>query len=112
MPKALIARAPADAREHAELRRLATARHALADVILRAGIVASSWDGACPGEIAERFGCHYETARKRTNRFNASDIDGLDDATGRGREPRIGQDERSRIIALVATDPPGPQQLG
>jgi transposase len=107
VPRSLVARAAVDERERSAVRRLAGARHAPADVILRAGIVAASWDGDNPGEIAERFGCHYETVRKWINRFNASGIDGLDDAKGRGRKPRISQDERSRIIALVKLDPPG-----
>lgn len=107
MPRLLTARAPANEREQAEVRRLATARHAPADLIVRARIIAASWDGARPGEISELLGCHYETVRKWINRFNAEGIDGLDDAKGRGRKPRIGQDERSRIIALVNADPPG-----
>jgi transposase len=48
-----------------------------------------------------------ETVRKRLHRFNASGIDGLGDRPGAGRKPRITEDERSRIIALVAKDPPG-----
>lgn len=107
MPKSLSARAALDEREERAIRRLASARHAPQDVILRAGIVAASWQGLSPGEIAGQYGCHYETARKWIGRFNAEGVDGLDDAKGRGRKPRISQDERSRIIALVRTDPPG-----
>jgi transposase len=107
MPKSLRARAPLDGREERAVRRLASARHAPRDVILRAGIVAASWQGLTPGEIAEQYGCHYETVRKWISRFNARGVDGLDDAKGRGRRPRISQDERSRIIALVGSDPPG-----
>ncbi len=45
--------------------------------------------------------------RKRLHRFNTEGIDGLGDRPGAGRKPRITQDERSRIIALVSKDPPG-----
>src|SRR5262249_23686447 len=45
--------------------------------------------------------------RRRLHRFNAEGIDGLGDRPGPGRRPRITQAERSRIIALVTTTPPG-----
>ena len=45
--------------------------------------------------------------RKRLHRFNTEGIDGLGDRPGAGRKPRITEDERSKIIALVAKDPPG-----
>lgn len=45
--------------------------------------------------------------RTRVHRFNAEGIDGLGDRPGAGRKPRITQQERSRIIALVSKDPPG-----
>ena len=45
--------------------------------------------------------------RKRLYRFNAEGIDGLGDRPGAGGKPRITEDERSRIIALVSKDPPG-----
>ncbi|MFC7642738.1 helix-turn-helix domain-containing protein [Streptosporangium lutulentum] len=57
--------------------------------------------------IAARLGCHPETVRRRVRRFNAEGIDGLGDRPGPGRRPRITQAERSRIIALVKTTPPG-----
>lgn len=45
--------------------------------------------------------------RTRIHRFNTEGIDGLGDRPGAGRKPRITRDERSRIIAPVAKDPPG-----
>ena len=107
MPKSLIARPPADGEQERVVRQLAAARRAPKDMIVRAGIVASSWDGLTPTEISARFGCHYETARRWINRFNEHGVDGLDDAKGRGRKHRISQDERSRIIGLLKTTPPG-----
>jgi transposase len=50
--------------------------------------------------------------RKRLHRFNALGIDGLGDRPGAGRKPRLTEDERSRIIALVAKDPPGKLLIG
>jgi transposase len=107
MPKLLAARAPRDAEEERDVRRLAGARHAPGDWIQRAQIVALSWDGVRVPAIADKVGCHPETVRRRLYRFNAEGIDGLGDRPGPGRRPRITQSERSRIIALVKTTPPG-----
>jgi len=107
MPKLLFARAARDAEEELAVRKLAGARHAPGDWILRARIVAASWDGMRPAAIAAMLGCHAETVRRRLHRFNAEGIDGLGDRPGPGRRPRITIDERSRIIALVKTVPPG-----
>ena len=107
MPKLLYARAARDAEEERQLRKLAGARHAPGDWIVRARIVVSSWDGMPVPAIAERLGCHPETVRRRLHRFNAEGIDGLGDRPGPGRRPRITQAERSAIIALVKTTPPG-----
>ncbi len=45
MPKLLFARPPLDAVEERKIRKLAGARHAPADWIRRAQIIALSWDG-------------------------------------------------------------------
>jgi transposase len=107
MPKLLFARAAHDAGEERQVRKLAGARHAPGDWITRARIVVSSWDGMRVPSIAERLGCHPETVRRRLHRFNAEGIDGLGDRPGPGRRPRLTEAERSRIIALVKTAPPG-----
>jgi len=107
MPKLLFARAARDAGEERQLRKLAGARHAPGDWIMRARVVVSSWDGMPVPVIAERLGCHPETVRRRLHRFNAEGIDGLGDRPGPGRRPRITQAERSAIIALVKAAPPG-----
>jgi hypothetical protein len=69
MPKLLFARPPLDAVEERKIRKLAGARHAPADWIHRAQMIALSWDGL--------------------------------------RVPGIGQAQRSQLIALVASPPPG-----
>jgi transposase len=107
MPKLLFARAARDAGEERQLPKLAGARHAPGDWIMRARMVASSWDGMPVPAIAARLGCHPETVRRRLHRFNAEGIDGLGDRPGPGRRPRITQAERSAIIALVKMTPPG-----
>jgi transposase len=107
MPKLLFARAPRDEEEERDIRRLAGARHAPGDWIQRAQIVALSWDGVRVPAIADRVGRHPETVRRRLYRFNAEGMDGLGDRPGPGRRPRLTQSERSRIIALVRTIPPG-----
>jgi transposase len=107
MPKLLHARAPEDVEEERKVRKLAGSRHAPGDWITRARIISLSWQGLRTAEVAEELGCHPKTVRKRLHRFNTEGIDGLGDRPGPGRKPRITEDERSRIIALVSKDPPG-----
>jgi transposase len=107
MPKLLVARPPQDATEDRQVRKLARSRHAPGDWIMRARMIAGSWDGLRTAAIAADLGCHPQTVRERIVRFNAEGIDGLGDRLGAGRKPRLTEAERSRVIALVATDPPG-----
>lgn len=107
MPKLLNARAPENAEEERKVHKLAGSRHAPGDWIFRARIVSLSWRGLRTARIAEELGCHPKTVRKRLHRFNALGMDRLGDRPGAGRRPRITEDERSRIIALVSKDPPG-----
>src|SRR5262249_41526354 len=107
MPKLLFARAARDDGEEHAVGKLAGARHAPGDWIMRARVVALSWDGERVPVIAGTLGCHRETVRRRLHRFNAGAIGGLGARPGPGRRPRIPQAERSRIIALVTTTPPG-----
>src|SRR3954449_13092482 len=135
MPKLLFARPPVDAVEERKIRKLAGARHAPADWIRRAQIIALSWDGlrvpaiaaalgcsqkagrhrlarlAAAGRggpaIAAALGCSQKAVRPRLPRFAADGLDGLGDRPGAGRKPRISQDQRSQLIALVASPPPG-----
>src|SRR6266540_3629917 len=103
----LYARPPADPTEERRIRRLAAARHAPASWLQRARIITLSWDGAQVGQIATQLGCHPRTVYRWLHRFNQGGIDGLGDLPRSGRPPRLGELERGRIIALVATDPPG-----
>ncbi|KWW98457.1 putative transposase [Carbonactinospora thermoautotrophica] len=89
------------------MRKLAGARHAPGDWIQRARMVALSWEGQTTVQIAARLGCHPQTVRERLHRFNAEGVDGLGDRPGPGRRPRLTEAERSRIVALVGTPPPG-----
>jgi transposase len=70
-------------------------------------MVVGSGAGRRTTQLAARLGCHPQTVRERLARFNAEGVDGLGDRPGRGRKRRLAEAERSRIIALVATDPPG-----
>jgi transposase len=107
MPKFLRARAPRDDEEVRKIRRLAGARHAPADWIERARIIALSWDGLAVPVIAARAGCHENTVRRWLHRFNAAGIDGLGNQPGAGRKRRITEAQRSVIIALARSVPPG-----
>src|SRR4051812_20070565 len=107
MPKLLFARPPVDAVEERKIRKLAGARHAPADWIRRAQVIALSWEGLRVPAIAAALGCSSKAVRYRLARFAADGLDGLGDRPGAGRRPRISQDQRSRLIALVASPPPG-----
>ena len=107
MPKYLRARMPHDDGEARKIRRLAGARHAPADWIERARIIALSWDGLDVAAIAARVGCHENKVRRWLHRFNAAGIDGLGNRPGCGRKRRITEAERSAIIALARSVPPG-----
>lgn len=107
MPKLLCARAPQDDTEERQVWKLARSRHAPADWILRARMIAGSWDGRRTTAIAAELGCHPQTVRERIARFNAEGLDGLGDRSGAGRKPRLTEAERSQVIGLVAATPPG-----
>ena len=107
MPKFVRARPPLDDSEAGKIRRLAGARHAPADWSERARIIALSWDGLAVPAIAAETGCHPNKVRRWLHRFNAAGLDGLGDRPGAGRKRRITEAERSRIIALARSVPPG-----
>ncbi len=107
MPKLIKARDPQDTREERRIRRLARSRLGPRDGIVRARMVALSWDGRRVPDIAAELGCHPQTVRARLARFDADGVDGLRDRARPGRARRITEAERSRVIHLVATDPPG-----
>jgi transposase len=73
---------------------------------MRAQMIVRSWDGLRTTQIAEELGCHPQTVRQRFHRFNEEGLDGLGDRPGVGRKPRITEQQRSKIIALVSKEPP------
>lgn len=107
MPKLLHARPPRDDKEARQVRKLAGSRHAPGDWIRRATMIARSWDGLRTSAIAAELGCHQETVRARLTRFNAEGLDGLGDRPGAGRKPRLTEAERSTLVALARSTPPG-----
>lgn len=107
MPKILRARPPRDDGEERKVRRLAGARHAPANWSERARIVTLSWDGLGVSAIAGQAGCHPKKVRRWVHRFNAGGIGGLGDRPGAGRKRRITEAQRSVIIALARSEPPG-----
>jgi transposase len=107
MPKLLAARSPVDAAEERQVRRLARSHHAPADWVVHARMVVRSWDGLRTRVIAEELDCHPQTVRERFHAFNERGLDGLGMKPGSGRKPRLTEAERSAVIALVASPPPG-----
>jgi transposase len=107
MPKLLAARPPLDTVEERYVRQLARSHHAPADWVLHARMIVRSWDGLRTAAIAEELDCHPQTVRERFHAFNACGLDGLGMKPGSGRKPRLTEAERSAVIALVASPPPG-----
>jgi transposase len=107
VPKFVRARPPLDDGENRKVRKLAGARHAPADWSQRAMIIALSWDGLTVPAIAGRLGCHPNRVRRWLHRFNAAGLDGLGDRPGVGRKRRITEAQRSVIIAMARSVPPG-----
>ena len=107
MPKFVRARPPLDDGEARTIRQLAGARHAPADWIERARIVALSWDGLAVPAIAAKTGRHENTVRRWLHRFNAAGLDGLGNQPGPGRKRRVTEAQRSAIIAMARSLPPG-----
>ncbi len=107
MPKFLAARPPVDAAEERQVRRLARSQHAPADWVVHARMIARSWDGVRTRIIAEELGCHPQTVRERFQAFGARGLDGLGMQPGSGRTARLSEAERSVLIALAASPPPG-----
>jgi transposase len=107
MPKFVRARPPLDDGEARKIRRLAGARHAPADWSERARIITLSWDGLAVPAIAGQLGCHPNKVRRWLHRFNAAGTGGLGDRPGAGRKRRITEAQRSAIIALARSAPPG-----
>jgi transposase len=70
-------------------------------------MVVESWAGKTPQEIATTLSCHPRTVCMHLNRFNAQGINGLGMREGAGRKPRLSEQERSQILALVKRPPPG-----
>jgi transposase len=107
VPKFVRARPPHDDGEERKVRKLAGARHVLADWSERARIVMLSWDGLGVPAIAGQLGCHPKKVRRWLHRFSAAGIDGLGDRPGAGHRRRITEAQRSAIIALPRSVPPG-----
>jgi transposase len=107
MPKLLYARPPRDETEQRQVRKLTTSRHAPADWVWHAKMIARSWEGARTSTIAAELGCHMQTVRERIQAFNERGLDGLGIKPGSGRPARLSEAQRSAIIALARTTPPG-----
>jgi transposase len=107
MPKLIFARSPQDQEEEHRIHKLARSRHGPGHWLMRARIIAASWQGQRTTTIAVALHCHPQTVRKHITRFNLQGLAALGDQLGAGRKPRLTEEERSQIIALVRTPPPG-----
>src|SRR5881394_1435586 len=122
MPKLLFARPPVDAVEERRIRKLAGARHAPADWIRRAQMIALFWDGLRVPAIAAALGCSPKAVRYRLARFAAEELDGLGDRPGAGCKPadqpgpalpadRPGGQPAAGLPACAGVERTGPQSV-
>jgi transposase len=70
-------------------------------------MVVCSWEGQRVRQIAHTLGCHPQTVRDWLHAFNERGLEGLGMKPGSGRKPRLTEQERSIILALVKAPPPG-----
>jgi transposase len=103
MPKRLQARPATDDAEDQLIRRLAGARTATFDTVLRSRIVVLSWQGLETARIAAEVRCHPKTVRERISRFNEDGVSSLTERPKVGRKRRLTDEDRQRIIALACT---------
>jgi transposase len=73
-------------------------------------MVVHSWDGMRVDAIAAEVQCSAKTVRIHLKRFNEQGLDGLGDRPRPGRQARLTEAERSRIIALATKPAPGSLQ--
>ncbi|MCM2386718.1 helix-turn-helix domain-containing protein [Streptomyces albipurpureus] len=105
----MVLRARQDGRtgERGMVLRLARSRKAPRDLAMRARMVELSWAGETVPRIAYELCCGEKTVRRWLPRFNQSGLEGLEDLGGQGRRRRITERERSKVIGLVKSPPPG-----
>jgi transposase len=70
-------------------------------------MVVCSWEGQRVRQIAQTLSCHPQTVRDRLHAFNERGLEGLGMKPGSGRKPRLREQERSAILALVKAPPLG-----
>jgi hypothetical protein len=107
MPKLLFARPPLHAAEERQIRKLA--EHGTPRRTGSGEHRSSPYPGTGCGRrpSPQRWGCSSKAVRYRLARFAAEGPDGLGDRPGVGRRPWISQAQRSQLIALAASLPPG-----
>jgi transposase len=69
-------------------------------------MILMSAQGVSTREIAQRLGVWAPLVSKWRRRFSQKGLEGLFDATRRGRPARYSEETRSRILAVLDEDPP------
>ncbi|MEV4349048.1 helix-turn-helix domain-containing protein [Actinoplanes sp. NPDC049596] len=106
MPYSVAARAARDDDEKAGVEELAVSPDEHPDVVLRARIITSSWDGLTVAEVAKRLSCHERMVRSWIHRFNTEGLAGLRIRRSPGRPRRLSDAERATIRAMARSGPP------
>ncbi len=91
-----------------ELRRLAKSRTAEQRLVERARLLVYMLDhvGMSAQKAASALTVNPETLKKWIHRYNASGLEGLSDASGRGRPPAYTEQDAAFVLKTARTKPP------
>lgn len=96
--------------EKAELQRRVRSSTTTQRDSLRARIILLRAGGRSEAEVASTTGISINTVSLWSRRFELSGLDGLQEATGRGRKPSLPDNKVQQVITRVTQPPPGRQR--
>jgi putative transposase len=88
-----------------ELTRIVNGHKSEQRMVLRAKVILLAGEGKTREQISEETGLSPQNVGKWRNRFTEKGIEGLIDASGRGRKPQISPEKQAKIISLACTKP-------
>lgn len=89
------------------LQELATRPTTPQRTALRARIILSCAKGLSQEAVARQQGIRRRIVAKWCQRFRRHGLEGLEDAKGRGRKPRLPEEQQAQALTLATQPPPG-----
>jgi transposase len=87
------------------IEQLIRSRRVPAGVYQRALIIKWSSEGETPADIARRLPMKWDNIVKWIRRFNQEGLAGLQERPGRGRKPRIQEEQALTVVETVLASP-------